>query len=389
MMNELAGIGIILLFGLLSAKLLRMIKLPSVTAYLILGVALGASVFNIIPASIINASGGVSNFVLGLVAFSIGRNLNRENISILGSQVLWISIFESLGSFLVITVLFLLLGKPFSIALVFGAIAIAAAPDAILVIVREYKAKGPLTNTLLGVVAVNTAWCFVIFSLSLPISKAVYFNPADLSLLPKVMGVTLIHIIGSFFLGVVMAFLIRWIGRILTNPEEVLILTVGFIFLAVGVSIYFDLSGLLTCMAFGAALANMKTPTDYYFESLQRIDGLIFLFFFVLAGANLEIDYLGKIGVIGVLYLIFRVLGKMGGVYLGGNIAGAGRTVKKYLGLGLAPQAGLALGCALVAKAEFPEIGGLVLNTIIATTVIYQIFGLLGTKYALYKAGEI
>jgi Kef-type K+ transport system membrane component KefB len=307
----------------------------------------------------------------------------------LGRQVLWISICESAGSFLFVGALFLLLGQPASIALIYGAIAIAAAPDAILMVVREYRAKGPLTNTLLGVVAVNTAWCFIAFSLSLAVSKSMQLHAADWMLIPKVMGASMIHIIGSFVLGAVLGVVMRRIGSRLSHPEDVLILTVGFIFLAVGASLYLDISGILTCMAFGATLLNLKGPMEYYFDALLKIDGLLFLFFFVLAGANLDISLLGKIGLPGVCYLIVRIAGKMGGAYLGGRIAGSGRTIKKYLGLGLAPQAGVALGCALIAKTAYPEIGGIILNTIIATTVVYQIVGLLCTKYALHKAGEI
>jgi Kef-type K+ transport system membrane component KefB len=388
-MNELLAIGMILLIGLISARLLRMLKLPSVTAYLILGIALGVGVFQVIPDTIIHASGLVSHFVLGVVAFTLGKTLNRDNFRVLGRQVLWISVFESGGAFIVVTTLFLLMGKTPGVALIFGAIAIAAAPDAILMVVREYKAQGPLTNSLLGVVALNTAWCFIIFSLALAISKSLYGHHADLWLLPEVLGITILHIAGSLALGALMGVVLHRIGTVLNHADDVLILTVGSIFLAVGVSIFLDTPGILTCMALGATLANMKTPTAYYFESLQKIDGLLFLFFFVLAGANLEIATLGKIGLMGVFYLIFRVLGKMGGVYIGGSIAGSGRLIKTYLGLGLAPQAGVALGCALVAKAQFPEVGGMILNTIIATTVIYQIFGILCTKYALYKAGEI
>ncbi|MBN1662820.1 MAG: cation:proton antiporter [Deltaproteobacteria bacterium] len=388
-MNDLLVIGLILLAGLLSAKLLRLLKLPAATAYLILGILLGKSIFYIIPETVLNASGPVSNVVLGIVAFTIGRNLNRENFRILGRQVMWISVFESAGSFLVITALFLLFGQPMSVAVIYGAIAIAAAPDAVLMIVREYKAKGPLTNALLGVVAVNTAWCFIVFSMSVAVSKSLHLHTADVMLLPKVLGITLIHIIGSFVLGAFLGVVIIRIASLLNDLEEILILTVGFIFLAVGVSIHFNLSGILACMAFGATLTNLKTPTEHYFESLQKIDGLLFLIFFVLAGANLDVASLGKIGIIGILYLIFRVLGKMAGVFIGGRIAGAGRMIKTYLGLGLAPQAGVALGCALIAKTSFPDIGPMILNTIIATTVAYQVFGLLLTKYALYKAGEI
>jgi Kef-type K+ transport system membrane component KefB len=335
-------------------------------------------------------SGLVSNFVLGIVAFTIGRNFHRHTFRIFGKQVLWISCLETIGAFLLVTSIFLALGKPVFIAILFGAISSATAPAATVMVIREYKARGPLTNTLLGVVAVDDAWCLILFAISLAISKSLYFHNAEShAAILKVLSNALTGILGAFVLGFILGLLLDWIGKILKNPEEIFTVSLGFILLATGIASYLHLSVLLTCMAMGTALINIRNANEQFFDAIQKIDAPLFLFFFVLAGANLEISSLGKLGIMGLFYLIFRIMGKMSGAFIGGKISNSLPEIQKYLGLGLVPQAGVALGCALVVKSELPDIGGLVFSTIVATTVLYEVFGPLCTRYALQKAGEI
>ncbi|MBN1621012.1 MAG: cation:proton antiporter [Endomicrobiales bacterium] len=389
-MNSLLGAGVIFLSGLLLARAFRWFKIPSITAYLILGIILGPVFLNVIPGKIISISGLISNFVLGIVAFSIGRTFHRENFRLFGRQVLWISILEAIGAWFMVTVILLIVFKSIAVAIVFGAIASATAPAATIMVIREYKARGPVTNTLLGVVAIDDAWCLIIFAISLAVSKAILFHqPGTQLMLINVFTKSIIEIIGAFFLGAILGLMLDFVGKILRTPEEVLTVSIGFIFVAAGISMHFNLSVLLTCMVLGLALTNIRNANEQFFESLQKVDTTLFLFFFVLAGANLEINQLENLSVMGVFYLIFRIIGKVGGAYIGGKISNASSQIQKYLGWGLVPQAGVALGCALVVKSELPEIGGLIFSTIVATTVIYEIFGPLCTKYALIKTGEI
>lgn len=389
MMNTLSSIGVILLAGLLLARAFRVAKLPSITAYLILGILLGPYVSGIVPVKILGFSGIVSNFVLGIVAFSIGRTFHKQNFRLFGKQVLWISILAAVGAWVLVTVVILLMRLPMHTAILLGAISSATAPAATIMVIREYKARGPVTNTLLGVVAIDDAWCLIIFAISLAISKCLYFHQATQTLVLKVLTSSIVHVIVAFILGTALGFALDLIGKILKKSEEVMTVSIGFIAITTGIALHFNLSVLLACMALGITLTNIRNNNDQFFNALQRIDSPLFLFFFVLAGANLEVTQLSQLGLIGMIYLITRIIGKVGGSYLGGKLSNASPAIQKYLGWGLVPQAGVALGCALVVKAELPEVGAFIFSVILATTILYEIFGPLCTKYALAKTGEI
>lgn len=388
-MNLILGFGFILLTGLAAAHFIGKIKLPAVTAYLLLGIFIGPSVLHLIPERALGISGIISNVVLGLIAFTIGQNFSRSNFSRIGKQVLWISVLETLGAWLLVSTTFLfLLRQPLYLAILFGAISSATAPAATLMVVREYHAKGTFTDTLLGVVAIDDAWCLIVFAISLAIAKAIYLPTSNPHLLRVIFG-ALLHIFGAFLLGGVIAFLFYRLSGFVHTQAEFLTYTMGFLLLNTGLAIYFNLSVLLANMFLGAILVNIHQTNFKFFETLKTVDFPLFLVFFVLAGANLEIGLLKKLGILGISYVIVRVVGKVIGARLGGYISKAEEKVKKYLGWGLVPQAGVALGTALVAKAEFPAVGGMILTTVVATTVIYEIFGPLCTKIVLEKVGEI
>lgn len=389
-MNTILGLGLILLAGLFSARLIGKIRFPAVTAYLVLGILIGPSLFRLIPAEIMNASGLISNIVLGVIAFSIGQNFSRHSFRKIGKSVVWISVLEACAAWILVTLVFsLVLKQPFYISLLFGAISSATAPAATVMVIREFRAKGNLTDTLLGVVAIDDAWCLIIFAVSLAISKAIHSHMLATSFLVKVFFNSILSIFGAFILGSIIALLLSYLSRFIRTQAELLIFTLGFILLGIGMATWMHLSVLLANMFLGAILVNINKTSFNFFDVLKNVDSPLFLFFFVLAGANLEIKLLSGLGLVGSVYLIFRVMGKMGGARLGAHISGASSIVRKYLGLGLVPQAGVALGCALVAKSDFPSVGGMIFTTIVATTVVYELIGPLCTKYALHKAGEI
>lgn len=389
-MNTILGLGFILFAGLLSAKLIKKIKLPAVTAYLLLGIFIGPSLLKLVPERILGASGLISNIVLGIIAFGIGQNFSRYHLRRIGKTVVWISVLEACGAWILVTsVFYLILKQPFYLSLLFGAIASATAPAATVMVIREYRAKGNFTDTLLGVVAIDDAWCLIIFAISLAISQAIYAHNLAAFFLAKVFFSSLLSIFGAFILGAFLAMVLSIFYRFVRTPTELLILTLGIVFLNIGIAIWLNLSVLLANMFLGAVLVNLNRYSFKFFDSLKVIDSPLFLLFFVLAGASLEINILGKLSIIGLSYLIFRVVGKVIGARLGAKISNATTSVKKYLGFGLIPQAGVALGCALVAKSDFPQVGNMIFTTIVATTVIYELIGPLCTKYALRKAGDI
>lgn len=384
------GLGFILLAGLAAAKLIRRIKLPVVTAYLLLGILIGPCILNLVPSEILNASGLISNVVLGFIAFSLGQNFAISSFRKIGRGVFWISTLEASGAWVLVTLAFLILLKqPFYIALLFGAISSATAPAATMMVVREYKAKGSFTDTLLGIVAIDDAWCLIIFAISLAISKAVAAHMVDNFFLIKVVSRSLLEIAGAFLLGGVLAWLLAYFSRYAATPTDLLIYMLGFIFLNTGLAIYLHLSVLLANMLLGAVLVNIHKVSFRFFDTLRTIDSPLYLLFFVLAGANLELGLLKHLGILGGGYLLFRSLGKMGGALAGGWVSKSPQRMRRYIGLGLLPQAGVALGVGLVAKSSFPQIGGMIFSTIVATTVVYELVGPVCTKFALKKAGEI
>jgi NhaP-type Na+/H+ or K+/H+ antiporter len=386
--NTILGLGFILIAGLFSARLINKIKFPAVTAYLLLGILIGPSILNLTSQELINSSGFISNIVLGLIAFGLGQSFTREFFRNIGRPVLWISILEAVLPWVLVTLSFVfILKQPFYVALLFGAIASATAPAATVMVVREYKAKGRFTDILLGVVAIDDAWCLIIFALSLAISKALAFHASN-TFVFKVIFQSLIEIIGALMLGGLIACFATLFSKFIRTQTELLIYTLGFILLTTGLAILLHLSVLLANMFLGTVLININKSNLEFFDVLKLIDSPLYLLFFVLAGANLEIGLLKGIGITGIIYIFFRTTGKTVGSVWGGYIVKVEKNIRRYLGLGLLPQAGVALGCALIAKNDFPKVGSMIFTTIVATTVIYELVGPLCTKYALQKAGE-
>lgn len=384
------SLGFILLSGLLAGKLIRKVKIPVVTAYLLLGIIVGPSILNLVSPGILSSSGLISNIVLGLIAFSIGQNFALERFSKIGKPVIWISILAAVVPWFLVTVaLLILLKQPLHIALIFGAISSATAPAATMMVVREYKAKGSFTDTLLGVVAIDDAWCLIIFAFSFAIAKALAMHITSNIFIFKIIFHSFLEIIGAFMLGGALALILAYLSRFITTPADLLVYTLGFIFLNTGMALYLNFSVLLANMFMAAVLVNVHKVSFKFFEALRFIDSPLYLLFFVLAGANLEISLLKNLGLLGLSYIIFRSLGKIGGAYLGGIAAQVPERMKKYIGLALLPQAGVALGVALIAKSEFPELGGMIFTAIVATTVLYEIIGPVFTKVSLKKAGEV
>jgi NhaP-type Na+/H+ or K+/H+ antiporter len=388
-MNAIFSLGLILVFGLIAARLINRIKLPSVTAYLLLGILIGPSVGGLVSPDLLFASGFISNIVLGLIAFSIGQNFTKQFFQRIGRAVIWISILEAVLPWVLVTLaIFFIAQQPFYVALIFGAIASATAPAATVMVVREYKAKGRFTDILLGVVAIDDAWCLIIFAFSLAVAKTLAFHISNGFIL-KVIAHSLVEIFGAFLLGGLVAYLASRISKFIRTTTELLIYTLGFILLTTGVALRLHFSVLLANMVLGAVLINIKNTNFRFFEVLRSIDPPIYLLFFCLAGANLEIGLLKNIGLVGLVYLFCRIVGKVVGSILGGRIVRVEERIRRYLGWSLLPQAGVALGCALIAKTDFPRVGGIISTTIIATTVIYEIIGPICTKIALKRAGEI
>ncbi len=388
-MNTILNLGLILLLGLLAERLIQKIKLPTVTAFIIAGIFIGPSLLNLINPQLIASSGLISNIALGIIAFSLGESFLFSSFKEIGRAVFYISIAAALLPAILVTLgLHFLFNQPLSIALLFGAISSATAPAATLMVVREYKAKGNLTNTLLGVVAIDDAWCLIIFSLAFAFSRDILqseaVNPSWLKVVyPFVKEIILVAILGS-----ASAVLCTFASRYIKLKSDLLIYILGFLLLNTGLALYCHLSLLLTNIVFGAVLVNLSPTSFKFFDLIKSIDAPLYLIFFILAGANLEIALLQGIVLMVISFIVLRSLGKLAGAYLGGYLSQAEDKIRKYLGWGLLPQAGVAIGLALIVKEELPQVGSILFPTIIAATVFYEIAGPISTRYALFASKE-
>ena len=388
-MNNIFGLAIIIVAGFIGAKLLRRVHFPAVTAYLLIGVIIGPRLLNIIPAKIIGFSGEISYFVLGVIAFSLGENFTFRELKAAGRSVLWISILEAAGAWIIVTSVIMIYcivtHIPLHPALVLGAAASATAPAATVMVVREYRARGIVTDMLLRVIAIDDAWCLVLSALAITAASALHAGAFHATLILH----SLWEIAAALVCGVIVGFGLHYSSRFARNQEDIYVLLLGVILTIVGMSLLFSLSPLLAAMAAGVVIANISKRGSLYFDLLRNVDAILFLGFFVLVGANLEIDVIPNVGILGVLYLVFRVVGKVIGVRLGSVISGSDPRIGRYLWWGLVPQAGVALGVALSAKALYPQYGELIFTTIAATTVLYELIGPVCVRYGLRKAGEI
>jgi Kef-type K+ transport system membrane component KefB len=387
--NTILNLGLILLLGLLAERLIQKIKLPTVTAFIIAGILLGPSLLNLINPQLIGSSGLISNIALGIIAFSLGESFLFSSFKEIGRPVIYISLIAAFLPCILVTMgLYFLLEQPLYVAILFGAISSATAPAATLMVIREYKARGSLTNTLLGVVAIDDAWCLIVFSLSFAFSKDMIQGDANPSWF-KVIYPFIKEIIFVIILGSLTAFACNFISRYIKLKSDLLIYILGFLLLNTGLALYFHLSLLLTNIIFGAVLVNISTTSFKFFDLIKSVDAPLYLVFFILAGANLEIALLQGVWIFGLAFIILRSSGKIIGAYLGGYLSKAEHKIRKYLGWGLLPQAGVAIGLALIVKEEFPQVGNILFPTIIATTVFYEIVGPIFTKYALVASKEV
>ncbi len=387
-MNIVLYLGIILITGLFAGKVINFLKLPAVTGYLLIGLLLGPSVVNLVTAETVTALSPINSIALSLIAFSIGGELSRHQIKQCGKSVLVITVTQVLGAYLLVSLtLHYLLELELHSALIFAAISTATAPAATIMVLREYKAKGPMTSNLLAVVALDDALCLIAYGITMALAK---------SLAGKVSGgvgamvaAPLWELTGSILLGAVFAVVLLLLSSRFKEKPDKLVLLLGLVFLQAGLAELFHFSALLTGMTMGCVAVNLlPRQSEALFRLVRSVDTPIFVLFFVLAGANLHLGLLVKVGALGVAYIVSRIIGKVSGAMVGATISKAPAVVRKYLGLGLIPQAGVAIGLTLLVQQDFPEIASLVTTVILGSVVVYEIIGPYFAKLAVIKAGE-
>lgn len=386
-MNIFFYLALILFSGLIFGRLVKFIRLPNVTGYLIAGLLIGPYVLKLVPENIVTELDFISEMALAFIAFSIGAEFKISFLKQTGMASIVIAIFEGLLASVLVTVVLILFGFDTNVALLLGAIASATAPAATIMVVKQYNARGPLTSMLLKVVALDDAVALIAFGFVMAIVKAI-LNPHQSSVL--ITAVTpLLQIIGAIGIGLVLGWLFNLPLKFFKKHSNRLIIICAFVFLANALASYTGFSALLLCMSMGAAVANLNSSANELFKITDSITPPIFLMFFVVSGADLNVSILPQIGLIGILYLSVRVVGKVCGASLGAVLMKCPPTVKKYIGLTLIPQAGVAIGLSLIASNTLPQYGPTIRAVILCATLIYELVGPAITKIGLKKAGEI
>lgn len=385
--NLLCYLAIALMLALLSSKVVKLVKLPNVTGYLAVGLLAGPYCLNLIPIDIVDSLSIIPEVALGFIAFSIGAEFRVSYLKKVGKAPIIIAIAESVGAVLVVDLVLIITGNDVPFSLCLGAIAAATAPAATLMVVRQYKAKGEVTDTLMAVVALDDAVALICFGLSTAIAKSIE-NGAGESVVMTILS-PVFEIIGALALGIGVGMIFRLLVKWFSGRGNRLGITYALVFVCCGVGDMLGLSSLLVCMMMGAIFANTSSESDKVFEQTDRITPPIFMLFFFLSGAALDLSIIPQVGIIGVVYVVFRVVGKMLGAYLGGRMSHASANVRKYLGFTLVPQAGVAIGLATTAMSVVPDYGPRIRTIILCGTVIYELTGPVITKLALKKAGEI
>ena len=421
-----AYVAILLLVALFSTRLMRIIKLPNVTGYIITGIIMGPFVFGLLfngftfdgikDSTIfkhVDKIGWVSTVALGFIAFSIGTSFKRATIKALGKRVIVITVLEAVGASLLVIIALVIAHFIFpqyvswQIVLTLAAIASATAPAATLMVIKQYNARGPLVDTLLPVVALDDAAALILFAVLFQLATALAGGTITVyTILVK----PLLEILISLAIGTVLGFLISFMNSFFKSRNNRLIWCIFSIFAALGFYYLFkspnmggfELSSLLICMMAGAIYTNMVKDSNRTLDVMDRFTSPIYMMFFVISGASLDLSIFFNpdglvVVIIALVYIVFRVVGKWSGAYVGASITRCEPQVKKYLGFALIPQAGVAIGLSTTAYKLFSEnpneacqrAGALILAIILTSTLIYELIGPMVAKFALSKAHEI
>lgn len=383
----LTYLAIAIFAGLFSGKLMKKFKLPNVTGYIIFGLIIGPYVLGILPEDVVSKMTIISDVALGFIAFSIGSEFKLSYLKKIGKSPVVIAFCEGFGATLLVDLALVLAGCDIKFSLVLGAIASATAPAATIMVVKQYKAKGPVTDTLLPVVAIDDAVALIAFGISVAVAKIIG-STGNVDILSVIIS-PVIEIIGGLLFGAVLGFILSALIKWFTGRGNRLSVAIAMVCLCVGISGICGFSSLLACMAMGAIFINTSKKYNELFQLTDRFTPPLFLLFFVVSGAELNVGILPSVGVIGIVYIIVRVLGKMGGASIGAIIGKASPEVKKYLGPTLIPQAGVAIGLSMAAVTVVPEFGANIRAIILCATIIYELVGPVITKITLIKAGEI
>ncbi len=398
-MQILLIIGLIFVLGSFMKVFVQNLGILNVVGYLILGVIIGPSGFNLVPKEFIHGSSFIIDMSLSLISVLVGANLRYDILKDMLRQIFTISFSEAIFTFLFISIsfyaMFDLLNFSFNheyriiAAILFGGLATATAPATILAVSHEIKAKGKFNSFLLGIVAMDNAFALIFFSFIVIISKTFI----DSSSIDTQLFISIVkNVLFSVIVGILGAFISEIIDRVFKKNQGVKTTsTLGMIFITFSVSQYFSLEPLLASLVMGIVASNLSK--NFFLvkkEFDNHLKDIIFLLFFTISAMHLNISFLTQMPLAIIAYVLFRIIGKIVGVWIGSKLSNADDNIGKHLGIALFPQAGIAIGLALSLQdmTDFETIAPIILNIIIATTLIHELIGPFLTKLILVKYGK-
>ena len=378
-------VGLFLLAGFAAHVLGHRVHVPRVTLLLLLGFLAGPAAFHLIPDAAAEWFPLAAQLALSIIGFQLGERFLGKHLRETGATILAVSLAEVLGAALAVFTVLLCFGVPLPLTLLLAAIAPTSAPAATWDVIHQAEAKGPVTDTVLSVVAIDDAWGIILFSALFVVAQAATGQEASADVVLH----GLREVGGGILLGVAFGLPMAWLTGRVRPGELTLIETLGFVFLCSGLALRFELSYILACMAMGATVSNTARHHQRPFHAIEEVEQPFLIIFFLLAGFNFQVGRLSEIGWVGFAYVLARSAGSILGGYVGGAASKAPRVVRTHAGWCLLPQAGVALGLALMVSQRYPQWGAQLLSVIVGTTIIFEILGPILTRWALHHAGEL
>lgn len=377
-----------MVFGLIGGRVARRFNLPNVTGYLIGGLFLGPSFLKIITEVDVPVINFVNELALSAIAFNIGGEFLIKTIKKLGKEVFIITVAEVMGVvLLVFSVMFFLMKQEFVFSIIVAAMSAATAPAGTMMVIRQYRAKGKMTDTILPVAALDDALGIMVFGLALSLAK-VALGQVTGSTLQLVMA-PFIEITLSLLLGLVLGFILTKITEKVNSQEELTSILIFFVLISSGLAMATGLSSLLSSMMMGAVFVNLGHKPARVFNNINTFIPPFNILFFAFAGSSLDLSILGQIGILGLAYVFARMFGKVWGASLGAMVAKSDPVIVKHLGWALLPQGGISIGLSMVVRAQLPEFSDGIVTLILFSVLVFEIVGPILAKVAITNAGEL
>ena len=381
----LLTLTIVVAIGFLITRLTRLLHLPDATGYIIAGILIGPSVFDVIPTSIASNFDFISDIALGFIAFGVGKYVIFEKDSKDRTRIFVITLCETIITlFAVVFVMRVIFGFDTAFSFLLGSIACATAPASTIMTINQYKAKGPFISSLIKIIAIDDCIAILLFHIVLFITATPAGNVTALGIL-----LPLLYNLGVIGAGILFGLLLSAVGNKFKSKSQKLITGLLLMLILVTGCSLLGLSPLLACMAFGIAYSN-ATGDKEIFDIFHKFSPPIILLFFINSGLKLNLSMLASLGIIGIAYFIVRILSKVGGAYVGGQITYSSPRIKKYIGLALIPQASISIGLATLASRVLSTNLGETLSVIvISSAVLYELIGPILSKYAIFKSNSV